>query len=159
MRDMVKIRGRHGGLLDDRGATYFGFDFGERNIGVAVGQSVTGTAAPLKTLRAQPNAQLWAAVSDLIRQWEPAALVVGLSHQQDGSENPITAPTLRFCRQLEGRYLLPVFTVDETLTTAESRTHFYERRRRKSVEFDQVKDEMAAQLILQTWFALERNTR
>ncbi|QXP84497.1 Holliday junction resolvase RuvX [Methylococcus sp. Mc7] len=139
-----------------RGATYLGFDFGERNIGVAVGQSVTGTAAPLRTLRAQPSAQLWAAISELIAQWRPAGLVVGLSHQQDGSENPITAPTLRFCRQLEGRYRLPVYTVDETLTTAESRTHFYQRRRRKSVEFEQVKDEMAAQLILQTWFSIDK---
>ncbi|QXP87086.1 Holliday junction resolvase RuvX [Methylococcus capsulatus] len=143
-------------LADSRGATYLGFDFGERNIGVAVGQSVTGTAAPLRTLRAQPSARLWAAISELIDQWLPAGLVVGLSHQQDGSENPITAPTLRFCRQLEGRYRLPVYTVDETLTTAESRTHFYQRRRRKSVEFEQVKDEMAAQLILQTWFSIDK---
>ncbi|MDD2768373.1 MAG: Holliday junction resolvase RuvX [Methylococcus sp.] len=143
------------GRPDARGATYLGFDFGEKNIGVAVGQSVTGTATPIRTLRAQPTAQMWAAVSELIEQWQPAALVVGLSYQMDGSENPITALTKRFCRQLEGRYRLPVYTVDETLTTAESRSRFYEGRRRKSVEFDQVKDEMAAQLILQTWFSLE----
>jgi putative Holliday junction resolvase len=143
------------GLLEGA-ATYLGFDFGEKRIGVAVGQSVSGTAAPLRTIPSSPLAGRWQAISDLVEQWRPAALIVGLSYQQDGAENPITAKTLRFCRQLEDRYHLPVFTIDETLTTVASRSFFYARPRRKSVRFEQVKDEMAAQLILQTWLAIHQ---
>jgi putative Holliday junction resolvase len=142
--------------LPDGAATYLAFDFGEKRIGVAVGQSVSGTAAPLCTIPASPLARRWRAISELVEQWRPAALIVGLSYREDGSENPITAKTLRFCRQLEDRYHLPVFTIDETLTTAASRSLFFARPRRKSVRFEQVKDEMAAQLILQTWFEIHR---
>lgn len=142
--------------LPEGAATYLGFDFGEKRIGVAVGQSVSRTAAPLRTILSAPLAERWRAISDLVQQWRPAALIVGLSYQLDGSENPITAKTLRFCRQLEDRYHLPVFTIDETLTTAAARSLFYARPRRKSARFEQVKDEMAAQLILQTWLEIHR---
>jgi putative Holliday junction resolvase len=131
--------------------TYLGFDFGDRNIGVAVGQRITATATRLETIRATSNAAKWDAINRLVNEWKPAAFVVGLAYQLDGSENPITQPTLRFCRQLEGRYHLPVHTMDETLSTMESKQIFYQSRTRCSDRFIDFKDEFAAQLILQSW--------
>jgi len=130
---------------------YIGFDFGEKNIGVAVGQRITATATRLETIRVVSNAAKWDAITRLVNEWRPVAFVVGLAYQLDGSENPITQPTLRFCRQLEGRYRLPVYTMDETLSTMESKEIFYQSRTRRSEKFIDFKDEFAAQLILQTW--------
>lgn len=134
-----------------KSGTYLGFDYGSRFIGVAVGQTVTATASGLETIiNADPQAK-WAAVSRLVQSWQPCGFVVGLAYQEDGSANPINPQILKFCRQLHGRYGLPVYTMDETLSTAESRSLFYQSRVKASVQFDQVKDVMAAQLILQTW--------
>jgi putative Holliday junction resolvase len=132
---------------------FLGFDFGERRVGVAVGQAVTGTATALETIRVTSKEQLWRSVGRLVAEWQPAAFVVGLSHQENGDENPITPLTRRFCRQLEGRFRRPVHTVDETLTTMESRHLFAQQRPRKSAEFVDHKDQLAARLILETWLA------
>ncbi|CAI8882104.1 Holliday junction resolvase RuvX [Methylocaldum szegediense] len=134
-------------------STYLGFDFGEKNIGVAVGQRVTGTATALETIRVTSKKALWDAVSRLVQTWRPSAFVVGLPYNPEGEENPIVEPIRRFCRQLESRYHLPVHTMDETLSTRESREIFYRRRSKRSTHFADVKDEIAAQLILQTWLA------
>jgi putative holliday junction resolvase len=132
---------------------FLGFDFGEKRVGVAVGQAITGTATALETIRTASKVEFWKAIGRLIEQWQPTAFVVGLSHQENGDENPITELTRRFCRQLEGRYRLPVHTVDETLTTMESRHLFNQQRNRKSLTFTDRKDQLAAQLILQTWLS------
>lgn len=131
--------------------TYLGFDFGDRNIGVAVGQRITRGATALETIRVHSQDAKWRAITRLVETWRPAGFVVGLSYQLDGTENTITQPTLRFCRQLEGRYLLPVYVVDEAYTTLESRDVFYGHRLKKSSSFVDHKDAIAAQLILQTW--------
>jgi putative Holliday junction resolvase len=133
-------------------ATYLGFDFGEKFIGVAVGQRITGTATGLETIRVTSGDAVWNAVARLVKTWQPAAFVVGMPyHPEEGQENPIVQPILRFCRQLEGRYHKPVYTMDETLSTKESQEIFYRERSKRSSRFVDVKDELAAQLILQTW--------
>ena len=131
--------------------TYLGFDYGDKHIGVAVGQRLTGTATGLETIRNACKQELWDAITRLVEDWRPCGFVVGLSYQDDGSENPITPKILRFCRQLEGRYGLPVYTMDETLSTVESKSLFYQGRAKRSIGFGTVKDILAAQLILQTW--------
>jgi len=131
--------------------TFLGFDYGDKNIGVAVGQRVTCTATGLETIRVSSNEAKWAAITRLVQTWRPSGFVVGLSYQLDGSENPITQPILRFCRQLEWRYRIPVYTMDEMLSTVESKHLFYEHRSKRSTGFGEVKDIIAAQLILQTW--------
>ena len=134
-----------------KSGTYLGFDYGNKHIGVAVGQTLTRTATGLETIPALVKQPLWDAITRLVKTWNPQGFVVGLSYQEDGSENPITPHILRFCRQLEGRYGLPVHTMDETLSTRESKTLYYESRAKNSKGFGAVKDILAAQLILQTW--------
>lgn len=135
-----------------RNATYLGFDFGERNTGVAVGQRITGTASALETIRSDTEEALWSAVARLVKTWQPSAFVVGMPyHPEEGVENPIVQPIRHFCRELEHRYQLPVYIMDETLSTKESQEIFYRKRSKRSVQFADIKDELAAQLILQTW--------
>lgn len=131
--------------------TYLGFDFGTKKIGVAVGQALTWFASPLETVRAVRQKPNWQAINRLVETWKPDALVVGISYQQDGSENAVTQPTLRFCRQLQGRYNLPVHQIDETLTTFESKSLLFDDMKLSATKMWELQDQFAAQLILQTW--------
>ncbi|MGC8508599.1 MAG: Holliday junction resolvase RuvX [Thiomonas sp.] len=97
--------------------TVLGFDWGRRRIGTAVGNSITRTATPLSTLRADRNDIKFDAIAALIRQWQPQQLVVGLPLHPDGAAHDNTARARRFAHQLEGRFRLPVALVDERYTS------------------------------------------
>jgi len=131
--------------------TYLGFDFGNKKIGIAVGQSSTSLASPLQTIRSinqQPN---WEIISQLIKEWNPVGLVVGISKQADGTDNIITPRMQKFCRQLDGRYSLPVFQIDEAFTTFEAKQMLYDDLHVSAGKLWDVQDQLAAQLILQSW--------
>ncbi len=136
--------------------TYLGFDFGNKKIGVAVGQMTTKTASPLQTIRSINQLPDWTMLSQLISQWRPMALIVGISIQHDGSDNPITPKMRKFCRQLEGRYGLPVYPVDETLSTFEAKQLLFDELHLRADKLWQVQDQLAAQLILQSWLNTQR---
>lgn len=131
--------------------TYLGFDFGNKKIGAAVGQTITATASPLQTIRSINQNPNWEIIGKLIQEWQPAGLVVGVSRQADGSDNPITSRMLKFCRQLEGRYKLPVYQQDETLSTFEAKQLLFDEVSLNAGKLWEVQDQLAAQLILQTW--------
>lgn len=137
--------------------TYLGFDFGNKKIGTAVGQTATATASPLQTIRAINQAPDWSSINKLIQEWQPIGLVVGISRQLDGSDNEITPRMLKFCRQLEGRFQLPVFQQDETLSTFEAKQMLFDEVNVRASKLWEVQDQLAAQLILQTW--LNQNTK
>ncbi len=96
------------------------FDFGLKHIGTAVGQTITQTASPLKTLPAKNGAPRWSSVQTLIEQWQPVRLLVGLPYNMDGSENFVCTHARDFAAELERRFGLPVTLVDERLTTREA---------------------------------------
>ena len=131
--------------------TYLGFDFGDKKIGVAVGQATTATSSSLRTLRAVKQAPDWQGIARLIAEWQPVGLVVGICRQADGRDNLITPRLLKFCRQLEGRFHLPVFHQDETLSTFEAKQLLFDDLGVSATELWAVQDQVAAQLILQTW--------
>jgi putative Holliday junction resolvase len=131
--------------------TYLGFDFGSKKIGVAVGHLGTGIASPLQTLRSINQNPDWASIAKLIREWQPVGLIVGISRQDDGSDNLITPRMLKFCRQLDGRFHLPIFQQDETLSTFEAKQMLFDEVNVSAKKLWAVQDQVAAQLILQTW--------
>ena len=131
--------------------TVLAFDFGTRRIGVAVGNTVVRVAHPLTTIGGEANAVRFAAIDALVAEWAPGSLVVGRPLDGDGSEHDMTARAERFARQLEGRFGLPVARVDERFTTRAAATVLGEagvRGRARAAALDEV----AAQLILQSWF-------
>jgi putative Holliday junction resolvase len=105
--------------------TALGFDFGVKHIGVAVGQTVTGTANPLPSLKAAAGIPQWDKITALIEYWQPTVLMVGIPFALDGSEQAITRHTRRFIGALQQRYALPVHVVDERFTTKEAREHLF----------------------------------
>jgi len=139
--------------------TYLGFDFGNKKIGVAVGQTSTCMASPLQTIRSINEAPNWQVISKLIQEWQPGGLVVGISRQQDGSDNIVTPRMLKFCRQLEGRYNLPVFQQDEMLTTFEAKQMLFDEVSVSAAKLWDVQDQLAAQLILQTWLNSQQQAK
>lgn len=130
--------------------TLLGFDFGPRKIGVAVGQAVTGTARPLRTLRSRGQRPDWAGIEALIREWGPSALVLGLPLQEDDSPVAWADQIRRFARQLEGRFALKVHLIDERLTSVEARSQIRSRPGRRPADH-LIEDAVAAALILETW--------
>lgn len=136
--------------------TLLGFDVGRMRIGVAVGQELTATARPLTTLATQGQQPDWGSITRLIDEWQPDLLIVGVPHHADGSPNAVTQIARRFCRQLEGRYRLPVETIDERLSSREARGYIaqlseLERRQRQNKA---AIDRVAAALILESWLNL-----
>ena len=95
------------------------FDYGTRRVGVADGNSLLGSGRPLRTVAAEGDAR-FAAIAELIREWAPDALVVGVPLHPDGAPHENTARAQRFARQLHGRFGLPVHEVDERYTTTEA---------------------------------------
>lgn len=97
-----------------------GFDFGTKRIGVAIANSVTREARPLATVANTGMAARWAAIGELVHEWQPAHLVVGIPRHPDGAAHAMTARCERFARQLEGRFGLPVARVDERYSSVAS---------------------------------------
>jgi putative Holliday junction resolvase len=104
-----------------RESGFLGFDFGLRRVGVATGNTVTGTAQPLCTVASTGTAR-FDAIATLLAEWQPDALVVGVPFHPDGAAHENTVRARRFARQLEGRFGKPVFEVDERYTTTEARS-------------------------------------
>ena len=132
--------------------TVLAFDFGEKRIGVAVGECELRSASALTTFDAETNDARWAAIGRLLDEWKPALLVVGLPLSTDGEAHDMTARAQRFARQLEGRYRLPVALQDERFTSAEADTQLRDRGQHDWRERKKHLDAHAAQLILKDYF-------
>lgn len=120
------------------------FDFGSKRIGAASGQVITRTATPLQIVSCHNNSPDWDAIGRLIEEWKPDAIIVGVPLHMDSSKQPMTGAAEKFMRQLQGRFHLPVYPVDERLSTFEARD--------RSGENNAV-DSIAAQAMLETWLA------
>lgn len=130
--------------------TMLGFDFGLKNIGVAVGQELTGNANPLTVVKAREGIPNWDEIETLIQQWQPQLLVVGLPLNMDGSEQEMTAAARRFGNRLNGRFHVPVAWQDERLSTYEALEQLGIRDKMQAKQRSDV-DRISAQLILQSW--------
>ena len=133
------------------GGTVLAFDFGEKRIGVAVGESLLRQAHPLTVIQGEGNAGRFAAIAALINEWQPVSLLVGLPLSLDGEAHAMTARCIRFANQLRGRFGLHVDYADERLSSIEAE----ERLRASGHNAKQAKthlDAVAAQLILQCHF-------
>jgi putative Holliday junction resolvase len=131
--------------------TLLAFDFGTKRIGIAVGNTVSGTAQPLTTINDEKNDARFSEIAALIKEWQPAALVVGLPCNDDGTPHEMTALSRRFANRLKGRFDLPTMLVDERYTSAAASSVLdgegIHGRKQKSLI-----DQYAAQQILQAYF-------
>jgi putative Holliday junction resolvase len=129
-----------------REATLLAFDYGEKRIGVAIGNSLTRQARALMVLPNPNREQRFEAVGKLIGEWRPDALVVGLPCHPDGTPHDMTRLAKRFGNQLNGRFNLPVSWVDERYSSVEAEADI----RRGAARADML-DAEAARIILQQY--------
>ena len=127
-----------------------GFDFGLKRIGLATGQTITGTASPLITLQAVNQKPDWENIATQIRQWKPDALIVGIPYQPDGGESDITRAARNFSRKLEQRFNLPVYTIDESLSSYEAEEQLKQDIKITKHNKHEI-DKMSAAIIVQSW--------
>jgi len=129
--------------------TVMAFDFGEKRIGVAIGETLLASARALTTIEAEASDQKFAAIGKLVDEWRPARLIVGLpAHADREAPHEFAARCERFARQLEGRYRLPVEFIDERFTSALAETRLSGDKRKNKLRLDAE----AAAIILQAWF-------
>ena len=133
------------------------FDWGLRQIGVAVGNRLLGTSEPLSAIRARDGAADWAAIAALIDEWQPDLLLVGEPLHMDGTDSPMAGRARKFSRQLHGRFGLPVILVDERLSSRAAKSDALERGHHGHWGSAPI-DAEAANIILCSWLA-EQNRK
>lgn len=107
-------------LASPGSGTVLAFDFGERRIGVAVGEMQLGIAHPLETIDAEVNEARFARIAALVREWKPVLFVVGYPLALDGSEHRLSGLAKKFARRLTGRFGIEARLVDERLSSVEA---------------------------------------
>ncbi len=134
-------------------AVIIAFDFGLKRTGVAVGNTLTGSATPECTLHSKQDQPDWDGITLLFKEWQPTKVVVGMPTELDGSESPLTKAVQRFCNQIQGRYNIEVEQENEQFTSIEAGQRLKQLRqsgRKKKVTKDEV-DKIAAAIILENW--------
>lgn len=143
--------------------TLLAFDYGTQKIGCAVGNMQLQTSSPLDLVKAQNGTPNWDQITEIVAEWQPDAMVIGLPDNMDGSDSAISERAKKFSRQLKERYRVPCFLMDERLTSFEARDHLSAvdevrgrpgKTAKKSRKGPTV-DAVAAQLILQSWYRAE----
>ncbi len=131
--------------------TLLAFDFGEKRIGVAIGNTLLRNAKPLTTIDDERTDVRFARIAALLSEWQPSALIVGLPCNDDGTPHELTARCRRFANRLKGRFNLPTILVDERYTSLSASAQLDEEgihgRKQKTLI-----DQYAAQQILQAYF-------
>ena len=109
--------------------TVLAFDFGEKRIGVATGETLLASAHPLTVIHAESNDDRLAAIGRLIDEWRPVQLVVGLPTHADGTPHDMTRLATKFAERLQRRFKLPVALADERLTSLDAEARLRETGR------------------------------
>ena len=133
--------------------TILSFDYGLKQMGVATGQTLTGSARGLCILKAHDGIPNWDEVSKLLNEWTPDLVLVGLPLNMDASESELSRLARKFARRLQGRFNANVLMVDERLTSQDAKALIREENNEgKKGRTDLTKiDHLAAALILQSW--------
>ena len=130
--------------------TLLAFDYGVKNIGVAYGQTLSGTATEIPPIKARDGVPNWDDVAALLKEWQPDLLLVGLPLNMDGTESELCPRARKFGNRLHGRFGVQVEMVDERLSTFAAKEEAAERGHRGNYGQAPV-DSIAARLILESW--------
>lgn len=122
--------------------TLLGFDFGEKKIGIAIGNTLTRQARPLEIIFSEIRDTRFNRIAALLQEWQPHRVVVGLAFDAEGGEQPATARCRRFANQLHGRFGIAVELVDERGSSMEAQ---------RLLGTHAADDAMAAAVILQRY--------
>ncbi|AZP36266.1 Putative Holliday junction resolvase [Candidatus Annandia adelgestsuga] len=130
--------------------TFISFDFGMKNIGVAVGQNFTCTASPLNSLKVKNGVPDWNDVRKIIKNWKPKVIIVGLPINMNNKEQYITKRARIFAQDLYYIFKIIVFMYDERLTTKEAKQNIFNYNIKIKKKYDI--NSISAVIILESWF-------
>jgi len=135
---------------NNKPTTALAFDFGTGSIGLAYGQSLTGSARELEPLPAKDGKPDWNRVQKILEEWRPDVLLVGLPLNMDGTESDFCARARKFGQRLHGRFGLPLAFADERLSTRAAKEEARDRGHRGDYGDNPI-DSIAARIFLEDW--------
>jgi len=130
--------------------TVLAFDYGLRQIGVAVGNCLTASTQALPIIKAKDGIPHWPDLEQLLKEWQPDLVVVGDPLNMDGSDGELSERARKFGRRIHGRFGVTVDMTDERLSSFEAKDQQREQGHRGNYKSRPI-DSFAAELILQTW--------
>lgn len=140
----------HCSSQNQREGNIIGFDFGQKRIGVAIGNNISKSAQALITIESASSNQKFEAIQKIMDECQPVSIVVGVPFNVDGSEHKVTNLCKKFAKQLEQKYALPIHLIDERYTSIEANYEIQDKKidlKKKKLLIDQI----AAKIILQSY--------
>jgi len=135
---------------NQREGNIIGFDFGQKRIGVAIGNNISKSAQALITIESTSSNQKFEVIQKIMDEWQPVSIVVGVPFNVDGSEHKVTNLCKKFAKQLEQKYALPIYLIDERYTSIEASYEIQDKKidlKKKKLLIDRI----AAKIILQSY--------
>ena len=126
------------------------FDFGTKNIGVAIGQKITCTTYSLPSIKSNKGIPNWIQIKELLKKWQPYYIIVGLPLNMDGTKQKLTVATYNFANQLHIRFGISIKFQDERLSTVEARARLFNNGGYRALKKKLI-DSESAKIILQDW--------
>ena len=126
------------------------FDFGLRNIGIAVGQNITKTASTFYAIKAKGGEPDWKKLDSIVKEWDPSLFIVGDPLNMDGTKSEFQKEIFKFSSELKTRYKVEIQMIDERLTTKEAKDRI--ENGPNMLNSSENKHSISAQIILEDWF-------
>ena len=136
--------------MTEESSVIMAFDYGLRNIGIAIGQNITMSASTFYTIKAKEGEPDWIKLDSIVKEWEPTLFIVGDPFNMDGTRSEFQKRISQFSTELKNRYKIRLHMMDERLTTKEAK----ERMKTESSGLKESanKHSISAQIILEDWF-------
>ena len=132
------------------------FDFGEKRIGVAIGNSITKISHPLETINTSKNTERYKLIELLLKTWEPVKLVIGYPLNDDGTLSKMSLLAKKFGIKLTNKYKIPIAMIDERFTSSEADLEL-KKIEKNFKKRKIVVDQVAAMIILDSFFQTNSN--
>ena len=126
------------------------FDYGLRNIGIAIGQNITKSASTFYAIKAKEGVPDWIKLDSIVAEWEPGLFIVGDPFNMDGTKSRFQKEISKFSTELEKRYAIRLQMMDERLTTKEAKERILDKP--DGIKNSANKHSISAQIILEDWF-------
>ena len=137
-------------MSEDSPRVIMAFDFGNKNIGIAIGQEITRTASTFYSISANNGQPDWLELDMIINEWNPNLFVVGDPLNMDGTRSRIQDSCDKFSNALNKRYDINIERTDERLTSREARDRI--ENIQMGIRDSKNKHSISAQIILEDWF-------
>jgi putative Holliday junction resolvase len=138
--------------INEKKGSVLAFDLGIKKTGVAVGNNVLRTSRNLVTFYSKNKNQRIEKIKQLVNEWQPIYLVLGLPSNRDSSTNETTKFCLNTAKEIEKNINLPIFFVNENYSSTSAEELIKSLGSKKQKNNISLVDQIAADIILQSHF-------